>query len=343
MRTADLCPTCATFTNALCVLYNGAALTNTNIQPLDTLSTALTKINNNLVPETGIVAPTTSAVYLGQNFLNTASSNLYYAGSVGNGSGDWIQLSTIAYVNSYAQTLANLSNSITSDAASTTKYPSVNAIKGYIDQFRLTNTSIISLTLANTVITTSFTQVSGVTSPGSLAVPTSPVSGVKYIVWNTSSISSITINTTDTSVFFGQGNLTPGSSFIIPYLSIFSFTYIAGAGWLVSDLTIVSSTLVYSNVTIGASVTFTPKAAVTSISGTIGVGGNLLFSTNLPQIPEFIINNAASNNLTVNRSGSDIFFGPTISGTVTTLTLSPNTWTSFRYVAAGGWLVTTVS
>lgn len=46
MRTAEICPTCATYTNALCVLYDGpTVLTNINVDPLDSLDAALVNIN----------------------------------------------------------------------------------------------------------------------------------------------------------------------------------------------------------------------------------------------------------------------------------------------------------
>ena len=46
MRTAAICPTCATYENALCILYDGSYLTNTDIDPLDSVETAIIKINN---------------------------------------------------------------------------------------------------------------------------------------------------------------------------------------------------------------------------------------------------------------------------------------------------------
>jgi len=92
MRTAAICPTCATYENALCILYNGVYLTNTDIDPLDSVETAITKINNNLVPLSGIIAPTNSAVYIGQLYVDTATPTLYYAQSIGNGAADWVAL-----------------------------------------------------------------------------------------------------------------------------------------------------------------------------------------------------------------------------------------------------------
>ncbi len=45
MRTANICPTCAIFTNALCTLYDGPYLEIIDVSPLDDLATILYKIN----------------------------------------------------------------------------------------------------------------------------------------------------------------------------------------------------------------------------------------------------------------------------------------------------------
>lgn len=89
MRTAAICPTCATYENALCIIYNGLHLTNIKVNPLDDLETVLAKINTNLVPLSGTTAPSSSATYLGQLYLNTSNSMLYFAKSVGSGVNDW--------------------------------------------------------------------------------------------------------------------------------------------------------------------------------------------------------------------------------------------------------------
>ena len=39
MRTAAICPTCATYENALCIIYNGPYLSNIDVAPLDALPT----------------------------------------------------------------------------------------------------------------------------------------------------------------------------------------------------------------------------------------------------------------------------------------------------------------
>jgi hypothetical protein len=98
MRTAAICPTCATFENALCVLYNGPYLTNIDVNPLDSLEVALGKINNNLVPKSGTAAPSAAAIYLGQFYVRTAGAkNLYYAQTTGTGALDWRIVLSVPY------------------------------------------------------------------------------------------------------------------------------------------------------------------------------------------------------------------------------------------------------
>lgn len=89
MRTAAICPTCATYENALCIIYNGLYLNNIDVEPLDSLDEILGKIDSNLVPLTGATAPTSSANYVGQLYVNTVKSMLYFAKSVGTGASDW--------------------------------------------------------------------------------------------------------------------------------------------------------------------------------------------------------------------------------------------------------------
>jgi hypothetical protein len=98
MRTAAICPTCATYENALCVLYNGPYLANADINPLDSLEVALGKINNNLVPKSGTGAPTIAGTYLGQLFVRTSGAkNLYYAQTTGTGALDWRIVLSVPY------------------------------------------------------------------------------------------------------------------------------------------------------------------------------------------------------------------------------------------------------
>jgi hypothetical protein len=113
MRTAAICPTCAVYENAKCIVYNGPYLTNIKVNPLEDLESALAKINTNLVPLSGIIAPSSSATYLGQTYLNTAKSMLYFAKAVGTGAADWSlvltsPIATPEYANNAAALFAGL-------------------------------------------------------------------------------------------------------------------------------------------------------------------------------------------------------------------------------------------
>ena len=100
MRTAAICPTCAVYENAKCIVYNGPILPNIKVNPLDDLETILGKINNNFVPLSGTTAPSIPATYLGQTYLNTTTKMLYFAKSVGTGVTDWNLVLTAPVVGS---------------------------------------------------------------------------------------------------------------------------------------------------------------------------------------------------------------------------------------------------
>lgn len=101
MRTAAICPTCATFTNAVCVLYDGDLLVNIDVAPLDSLQTALEQINTaigvlqaNTSIQTGTGAPTLSADFIGQLYINTTLGNVYAGVATGGGYADWVKLTS---------------------------------------------------------------------------------------------------------------------------------------------------------------------------------------------------------------------------------------------------------
>lgn len=67
MRTADVCPTCSTFTNALCVIFDGPLLTTLDINPLDSIDVALTKVEAfalNGVPGSSIITKEEGTIVL---------------------------------------------------------------------------------------------------------------------------------------------------------------------------------------------------------------------------------------------------------------------------------------
>ena len=95
MRTAEICPTCAVYQNAECIIYNGPYLTNIVVNPLDDLQSILGSINTNLVPRTGTTpAPVSGpATYVGQLYVNSSTGMVYYASTAGTAS-DFDQLLT---------------------------------------------------------------------------------------------------------------------------------------------------------------------------------------------------------------------------------------------------------
>ena len=98
MRTAQVCPTCATYTNALCVIYNGEFLQNINVAPLDNLEDILMNINDNLIPIHGVGSPSSNATYIGQIYIDDNTGDVYIADSTGGGSGDWEQLALMTAI-----------------------------------------------------------------------------------------------------------------------------------------------------------------------------------------------------------------------------------------------------
>jgi len=90
MRIAEICPTCATYQDATCILYNGVYLSNIVANPGDALDIVLGNINNNLVPLTGTGvpdvlsgSPQSPAPYVGKLYVDNITSLVYYAKSAG--------------------------------------------------------------------------------------------------------------------------------------------------------------------------------------------------------------------------------------------------------------------
>ena len=90
MRIAEICPTCATYQDATCILYNGVYLSNIVANQGDALDVVLGNINNNLVPLTGTGvpdvlsgSPQSPAPYVGKLYVDDITSLVYYAKSAG--------------------------------------------------------------------------------------------------------------------------------------------------------------------------------------------------------------------------------------------------------------------
>lgn len=83
MRTAEICPTCAVYQNAECIIYNGPYLPNAVVNPGDNLENILGSIDKNLVPKSGTSTPTSPATYVGQLYVDDVTSMVYYASTAG--------------------------------------------------------------------------------------------------------------------------------------------------------------------------------------------------------------------------------------------------------------------
>ena len=77
MRVAEICPVCATYINAACIIYNGDYLSNIDVAPLTTLDEILGDINDAFAAETGTGVPTDIPDFIGQFYINTSVPALY--------------------------------------------------------------------------------------------------------------------------------------------------------------------------------------------------------------------------------------------------------------------------
>ncbi len=93
MRTAAICPTCAVFYNAACIIYDGSELPNIEANPLDALDVILGKIDTAVAPLTGAGAPTGVPTFVGQYYIDTTNHILYIG--LGTTSSNWGQIGTI--------------------------------------------------------------------------------------------------------------------------------------------------------------------------------------------------------------------------------------------------------
>ena len=87
MRVAEICPNCATYINASCIIYNGDYLTNLDVSPLDSLDDILAAIDEAIPPLSGSGVPTSIPIYIGQLYLDISTPYLYIG--LGTNSPNW--------------------------------------------------------------------------------------------------------------------------------------------------------------------------------------------------------------------------------------------------------------
>lgn len=116
MRVADICPTCATFINASCIIYGGEQyLSNILTEPLQPLDEILENINNAFETPVNNTVPTAVPQYLGQLYYNPTTSNLYIG--LSNSIPNWGFLGTVITTTT---TTSSTSTSSSSTTTSTT-------------------------------------------------------------------------------------------------------------------------------------------------------------------------------------------------------------------------------
>lgn len=94
MRIASLCPDCATYINASCIIYNGDYLSTLDVPPLTSLDEILGNINETYSALEGEGAPTTIPLFVGQLYIDTDVAHLYIG--MGTESVNWGLLAIIS-------------------------------------------------------------------------------------------------------------------------------------------------------------------------------------------------------------------------------------------------------
>ena len=87
MRVAELCPNCATYINASCIIYDGDYLSTLDVAPLTSLDEALENINNTFTALSGAGIPSTIPLFVGQLYIDTTGPDLWIG--LGTSSANW--------------------------------------------------------------------------------------------------------------------------------------------------------------------------------------------------------------------------------------------------------------
>lgn len=94
MRIAELCPDCATYINATCIIYNGDYLASIDVAPLTSLDEILGNINTTFIALEGSGSPSTIPAFVGQLYIDTSVAHLYIG--MGISSVNWGLLAVIS-------------------------------------------------------------------------------------------------------------------------------------------------------------------------------------------------------------------------------------------------------
>lgn len=94
MRIAEICPDCATYINATCIIYNGDYLSSIDVAPLTSLDEILGDINTTFIALSGSGSPSTIPAFIGQLYIDTSVAHLYIG--MGTSSVNWGLLAIIS-------------------------------------------------------------------------------------------------------------------------------------------------------------------------------------------------------------------------------------------------------
>ena len=195
MRTAAICPTCATYENALCILYNGEYLSTIDVAPLDSLEIALENINTVMSGITGTSGTSGSSGSSGTSGLTGSSGSSGSSGSY---------TPTNASAGTYTPTITGISN-VASSTPYSSLYMRINNEVHVQGSVQISNT--IGATVIFTIslpIASDFTdtkQLSGVTITGNpVSVLTQFVTLEADITSNTAYLSTVSSGTN--TIFF---------------------------------------------------------------------------------------------------------------------------------------------
>jgi len=94
MRIAEICPDCATYINAECIIYNGEYLSTLDVAPLTSLDEILLNVNNSFSALSGSSTPSTIPTHIGQLYLQTTGPILWIG--LGTSSINWGSLGIIS-------------------------------------------------------------------------------------------------------------------------------------------------------------------------------------------------------------------------------------------------------
>jgi hypothetical protein len=87
MRVAEICPNCATYINASCILYDGDYLSTLDVSELDSLDEILSNINDTFTALSGAGEPASIPTFIGQLYINTSGPELWIG--MGTSSVNW--------------------------------------------------------------------------------------------------------------------------------------------------------------------------------------------------------------------------------------------------------------